>query len=100
VLITEKMQPKLCNFKFSREFNATNSPIDDMKDIIHWLAPEKLEHISPVKGSKANKACSYTIQCDIFRSVERFHFNFFFNFVFLKKEKKNFFSILTFFHLK
>ncbi|RIA84487.1 kinase-like domain-containing protein [Glomus cerebriforme] len=71
VLITENMQPKLCNFKFSREFNAATIPIDDMNDIIHWLAPEKLSHISTTEkdSKKANKKqdeASYTIQCDIF----------------------------------
>ncbi|CAI2191348.1 20312_t:CDS:2, partial [Funneliformis geosporum] len=65
VLITEKMQPKLCNFKFSREFNAATSQIEDMNAIVHWLAPEKLENISGTK----DKACSYTIQCDIFSFV-------------------------------
>ena len=71
VLITEKMQPKLCNFKFSREFNAVTSQIDDMNAIVHWLAPEKLKHMSTDQDlKKANKpTTSYTIQCDIFRSV-------------------------------
>ncbi|CAI2173294.1 5927_t:CDS:2 [Funneliformis geosporum] len=52
VLITEKMQPKLCNFKFSRKFNAATSQIDDMNAIVHWLAPEKLENISELGFQK------------------------------------------------
>ncbi|PKC14309.1 kinase-like protein [Rhizophagus irregularis] len=71
VLITENMLPKICNFKFSREFNAATIQIDDMNDIIHWLAPEKLNHISTEKDSKKShkkqdESSSYTIQCDIF----------------------------------
>ncbi|CAG8768270.1 2688_t:CDS:2, partial [Funneliformis caledonium] len=42
VLITEKMQPKLCNFKFAHKINAIASQIDDMNAIIYWLAPEIL----------------------------------------------------------
>ncbi|CAG8593609.1 6093_t:CDS:2 [Funneliformis caledonium] len=71
VLITEKMQPKICNFKFSREFNAVTSQIDDMNAIVHWLAPEKLKNINSDQDSKKynNKTTSYTIQCDIFSFV-------------------------------
>lgn len=71
------MLPKICNFKFSREFNAATIQIDDMNDIIHWLAPEKLNHISTEKDSKKShkkqdESSSYTIQCDIFRLVNHF----------------------------
>jgi serine/threonine protein kinase len=73
VLITENMQPKICNFKFSREFNAATILIDDLNDIIHWLAPEKLSHIptekDPKKVNKKQDEASYTIQCDIFRLI-------------------------------
>jgi serine/threonine protein kinase len=79
VLITENMQPKIYNFKFSREINAATIQIDDINAIIHWLAPEKLNHISTEKDSK--KAASYTIQCDIFRLVSYYFF------FFLKKIK-------------
>ncbi|CAI2179866.1 5180_t:CDS:2 [Funneliformis geosporum] len=70
VLITEKMQPKICNFKFSREFHAVTSQIDDMNAIVHWLAPEKLKNItSDPDPKKYNNKTSYTIQCDIFSFV-------------------------------
>ncbi|CAI2174141.1 15771_t:CDS:2 [Funneliformis geosporum] len=67
VLMTEKMQPKLCNFKFAREVNAVTSQIDDMNAIIHWLAPEKLISFDrDQKGSKRQEESRYTIQCEIF----------------------------------
>ncbi|RIA89121.1 kinase-like domain-containing protein, partial [Glomus cerebriforme] len=55
ILITENMQPKISNFGLAREFNAATHPIENFVDIIHWLAPEKLEYIN-----------RYTIQCEIF----------------------------------
>src|SRR6266536_128572 len=88
------MQPKICNFKFSREFNAATIQIDDMNDIIHWLAPEKLNHISTEKDSKkSNKKqeeASYTIQFDIFRLV-----NYFDTMIFFKKKLNFLLSILV-----
>jgi serine/threonine protein kinase len=56
VLINENIQPKLTNFKFSREFHATTTRIDDTSALIRWLAPEKLSYVST----------KYTIQCEIF----------------------------------
>ncbi len=67
VLITETMQPKLCNFKFAREINAVTSQIDDMNAIIHWLAPEKLSScLDPDPRNSQKKQERYTIQCEIF----------------------------------
>ncbi|CAB4483709.1 unnamed protein product [Rhizophagus irregularis] len=68
VLINENIQPKLTNFKFAREFHANTTQIDDINALIHWLAPEKLSHISAEQDKKPKKAddCRYTIQCEIF----------------------------------
>ncbi|PKC14315.1 kinase-like protein [Rhizophagus irregularis] len=64
ILITDNMLPKISNFDFAREFNAATHPIDNFNDIIHWLAPEKLECIiDPKKRDNINR---YTIQCEIF----------------------------------
>ncbi|CAB4480732.1 unnamed protein product [Rhizophagus irregularis] len=64
ILITEKMQPKISNFSLAREFNAVTLPIDNFNDIMHWLAPEKLECIKDSK--KRENINRYTIQCEIF----------------------------------
>ena len=71
VLITENIQPKLTNFRFARKFDAVTSPIDNINAMIHWLAPEKLNHIPTEqdlkKPSNKNKdEARYTIQCEIF----------------------------------
>ncbi|CAB5209089.1 unnamed protein product [Rhizophagus irregularis] len=68
VLINENIQPKLTNFKFAREFNANTIQIDNINALIHWLAPEKLSHISAEQDKKSKKTeeARYTIQCEIF----------------------------------
>jgi tRNA A-37 threonylcarbamoyl transferase component Bud32 len=64
ILITENMQPKISNFSLAREFNAVTLQIDNFNDIIHWLAPEKLECI--INSKKRDNINRYTIQCEIF----------------------------------
>ncbi|GBB86507.1 hypothetical protein RclHR1_12930004 [Rhizophagus clarus] len=68
VLINENIQPKLCNFRYAREFNADETKIHDINAIIHWLAPEQLRHIQTEQDKKSNKMeeARYTIQCEIF----------------------------------
>jgi serine/threonine protein kinase len=67
ILITDNMLPKISNFDFAREFNAATHPIDNFIDIIHWLAPEKLECIRHLKDPKRRENINrYTIQCEIF----------------------------------
>ncbi|RIA89126.1 kinase-like domain-containing protein [Glomus cerebriforme] len=68
ILIAEKMHPKISNFYFSREFNDATHPIDNINDMIHWLAPEKLRCISTEQNSEDNEYQEerYTIQCEIF----------------------------------
>ena len=71
MLITEKIQPKLCNFRFARKFDAVTSPIDNINAMIHWLAPEKLNHIPTEQdlkkpSTKKPDEARYTIQCEIF----------------------------------
>ncbi len=66
--MAEKLQPKISNFNFSHEFNAATHPIDNINDMIYWLAPEKLKCLSTEKNSDDNEIqeVSYTIQCEIF----------------------------------
>ncbi|GBB84100.1 hypothetical protein RclHR1_10730003 [Rhizophagus clarus] len=68
VLINENIQPKLTNFKFAREFHANTIQIDNINALVHWLAPEKLSHITPDQDKKSKKTeeARYTIQCEIF----------------------------------
>ncbi|GET02864.1 kinase-like domain-containing protein [Rhizophagus clarus] len=67
ILMTNNMLPKISNFDFAREFNAATHPIDNFIDIIHWLAPEKLECIRHLKDPKKRENNNrYTIQCEIF----------------------------------
>ncbi|GBB84101.1 hypothetical protein RclHR1_10730004 [Rhizophagus clarus] len=68
VLINENIQPKLTNFRFAREFNANTTQIDNINALVHWLAPEKLSHITPDQDKKSKKTeeARYTIQCEIF----------------------------------
>ncbi|RIA93666.1 kinase-like domain-containing protein [Glomus cerebriforme] len=69
VLITENLQPKLCNFKFAREFAANTTQIDNINAMIHWLAPEKLNYIQQPEqkpSQKKQEEPRYTIQCEIF----------------------------------
>src|SRR6266542_3752130 len=66
--MVEKLQPKISNFNFFHEFNAATHPIDNINDMIHWLAPEKLKCLSTEKNSGDNEIqeVSYTIQYEIF----------------------------------
>ncbi|GBB93292.1 hypothetical protein RclHR1_21450001 [Rhizophagus clarus] len=68
ILIAEKLQPKISNFNFSREFNAATHPINNINDMIHWLAPEKLKCISTERNLDDNEKqeVRYNIQCEIF----------------------------------
>ncbi|GET02857.1 kinase-like domain-containing protein [Rhizophagus clarus] len=67
ILITENMQPKISNFSLAREFNAITLPNDNVFDIIHWMAPEKLECIRYLRDPKRQQDINrYTIQCEIF----------------------------------
>jgi serine/threonine protein kinase len=58
ILMTESLEPKIYNFELARSFDGTSIslPIDlkNLKDIIPWLAPEKLNNDR------------YTTQCEIF----------------------------------
>lgn len=67
ILITEKMLPKISNFSLAREFNGITLPNDNVFDIMHWMAPEKLECIRHLRDPKKRKEINrYTIQCEIF----------------------------------
>ncbi|CAG8503497.1 7941_t:CDS:2, partial [Funneliformis caledonium] len=55
ILIKENMQPKISKFNFAREINAETCHFDDLNDIVHWLAPEKLKCIPAEQNLEGNK---------------------------------------------
>ncbi|CAG8824578.1 25716_t:CDS:2 [Gigaspora margarita] len=63
VMMTAIDEPKLTNFKYARKKNALFSENidDDLKDIIHWLAPEKMH-----KQLRQEDFKPYTQRCEIF----------------------------------
>ncbi|RGB31473.1 kinase-like domain-containing protein [Rhizophagus diaphanus] len=58
ILMTESLEPKIYNFELARPFDGISNSLptdqEKVKDIIPWLAPEKLNH------------SRYTTQCEIF----------------------------------
>jgi hypothetical protein len=86
-LITENLEPKISNFKYSRALQANTTNIGNITQIVRWLAPEKMnskkiqtEIANAVnstsqtqkkdetkKESKDEDYVPYTIQCEIFR---------------------------------
>ncbi|CAG8532193.1 16318_t:CDS:2 [Acaulospora colombiana] len=50
---------KLANFNFSREINQGSIEINDISELVRWMAPEKL-----IRGGKPR---NYTYPCEVFR---------------------------------
>ncbi|CAG8675736.1 17300_t:CDS:2 [Cetraspora pellucida] len=62
--INDKAKPKLANFKFARMLEGDSSNLEDILNVIHWLAPEKMfEHKS---DNNKNYKRPYTQKCEIF----------------------------------
>ncbi|CAI2167501.1 17534_t:CDS:2 [Funneliformis geosporum] len=55
VMLTKNLEPKLTNFDYARSTDAESKKIPDL-EIVHWLAPEKIE----------NNSYRYDIKCEIF----------------------------------
>ncbi|POG68498.1 kinase-like domain-containing protein [Rhizophagus irregularis DAOM 181602=DAOM 197198] len=55
ILITNNLEPKISNFKYSRVLQANTTDIGNITHIVRWLAPEKMD-----SGNR------YTVQCEIF----------------------------------
>ncbi|CAB5209047.1 unnamed protein product [Rhizophagus irregularis] len=83
ILITENLEPKISNFKYSRAIQANTTNIGNITQIVRWLAPEKMNskkiqteiaaavsaaQQAPKKdeGKKDDYYIPYTIQCEIF----------------------------------
>ena len=41
-MITESLEPKISNFKYSRALQANTTNIGNITQIVRWLAPEKM----------------------------------------------------------
>ncbi|CAG8737537.1 6991_t:CDS:2, partial [Dentiscutata heterogama] len=63
VMMTANDEPKLTNFKYARKRNSANSEkiSDEIIDIIHWLAPEKMHEQLRTEDYKP-----YTQRCEIY----------------------------------
>ncbi|CAG8771456.1 17937_t:CDS:2 [Gigaspora margarita] len=59
IMMTTRLEPKISNFKYSRLVDAKTTNIKHIKEIFHWMAPEKMLDSKdiPVK---------YTFKCEIF----------------------------------
>ncbi|CAG8772331.1 23271_t:CDS:2 [Gigaspora margarita] len=60
IFVTQNLDVKLGNFKYSRAVNANTSNISDLIKHIRWMAPEQIE-----KYTKASKK-GYTLFCELF----------------------------------
>lgn len=56
--MTLRLEPKIANFKYSRETEQNSTLIENVNDFVRWMAPEKM--------SKHR----YNFRCEIFRSVK------------------------------
>ncbi|RIB18784.1 kinase-like domain-containing protein [Gigaspora rosea] len=57
IMMTMRHQPKIANFRYSRETDQNTTYIENVKDIVNWMAPEKMS------GNR------YNFKCEIFRSI-------------------------------
>ncbi|CAG8439464.1 8529_t:CDS:2 [Diversispora eburnea] len=69
ILITENLTPKIANFNASRDYNEKSLKQKNMKqikNILNWMAPEKMyQHMQKISGNKEFYV-PYTVQCEIF----------------------------------
>ncbi|CAB4412846.1 unnamed protein product [Rhizophagus irregularis] len=77
ILITDNLEPKISNFKYSHALQANITNIGNLTQIVRWLAPEKMNSkkiqteiaaavSSAQQISKEYDYVPYTIQCEIF----------------------------------
>ncbi|CAG8661217.1 995_t:CDS:2 [Acaulospora morrowiae] len=59
IMMTARMEPKISNFNYSRMSHGPTSDMKHITDVVHWMAPEKLQHTR-------EKPVSYNFKCEIF----------------------------------
>ncbi|RHZ81246.1 hypothetical protein Glove_122g109 [Diversispora epigaea] len=69
ILITENLTPKIANFNASRDYKEKSlkqKNLKQIKNILNWMAPEKMcQHMQKRNGNKEFYV-PYTVQCEIF----------------------------------
>ena len=58
IMMTSRLEPKITNFEYARLTTDGTSNLNNITEIVHWLAPEKLRN--------ANTQL-YNMKCEVFR---------------------------------
>ncbi|CAG8467538.1 346_t:CDS:2 [Gigaspora margarita] len=67
ILMTDKWEPKIANFKFAREVDSISINLtEEVKLMIRWLAPEKMRQFFKFQNEPQPKYVPYTTSCEIF----------------------------------
>ncbi|CAG8466072.1 3312_t:CDS:2 [Diversispora eburnea] len=59
IMMTPRLEPKIANFKYSRENDQMTTGYEKTVKVLHWMAPEKIK-------STNEKPVKYTYECEIF----------------------------------